>query len=60
MSARSGYNIVTVGTTIAPITVAATLGAAHTGSMYLVRMREVDPPLEESFDPFGRMGFFGI
>ena len=60
MSARSGYNTVTVGTTIAPITVAATLGAAHTGSMYLVRMREVDPPLSESYDPFGMMGFFGM
>lgn len=60
MSARSGYNIVTAGTTIAPITVAATLGAAHTGSMFLVRMREVDPPLAESFDPMGMMGFFGL
>lgn len=60
MSARSGYNIVTAGTTIAPITVAATLGAAHTGSMFLVRMREVDPPLSESYDPFGMMGFFGM
>lgn len=58
MSARSGYNIVTVGTATAPITVAATLGAAHTGSMFLVRMREVDPP--ESFDPMGLMGFFGL
>jgi len=60
MAARSGYNTVTAGTGTATITVAATLGASHTGSMYLVRMREVDPPLGTSFDPMGMMGFFGL
>jgi hypothetical protein len=60
MSARSGYNTITAGTATTAVTVAATLGAAHTGSMYLVRMREVDPPLVESFDPFGMLGFFGM
>lgn len=60
MSARSGYNTITAGTATTGVTVASTLGAAHTGSMFLVRMREVDPPLSESFDPFGMMGFFGL
>lgn len=61
MSARSGYNTVTAGTATTAITVAATLGAAHTGSMFLVRMREVDPPVGgDSFDPFGMLGFFGM
>ena len=57
MSARSGYNTITAGTAITPITVAATLGAAHTGSMFLVRMREVEG---QSFDPMGMLGFFGL
>lgn len=60
MSARSGYNAAIIGTATTPITIAATLGAAHTGSMFLVRMREVDPPLSESYDPFGMQGFFGL
>jgi hypothetical protein len=60
MSARAGYNTITAGTATTAVTVAATLGAAHTGSMFLVRMREVDPPLSESFDPFGTLGFFGL
>jgi hypothetical protein len=60
MSARSGYNTITAGTATTAVTVAATLGAAHTGSMYLVRMREVDPPVGSSFDPMGMMGFFGL
>lgn len=60
MAARSGYNTITAGTGTEAITVAATLGAAHTGSMYLVRMREVDPPAGGNFDPMGMMGFFGI
>jgi len=60
MSARAGYNTITAGTATTAVTVAATLGAAHTGSMFLVRMREVDPPLSEIFDPFGTLGFFGL
>lgn len=61
MSARSGYNTITAGTATTAVTIAATLGAAHTGSMYLVRMREVDPPAGgDSFDPMGMMGFFGM
>lgn len=60
MSARSGYNTITAGTSNNAITVAATLGAAHTGSMFLVRMREVDPPAATSYDPFGMLGFFGL
>jgi hypothetical protein len=60
MSARAGYNTITAGTATTAVTVAATLGAAHTGSMFLVRMREVDPPLSESFDPMGTLGFFGL
>lgn len=60
MSARSGYNTITAGTATTAVTVAATLGAANTGSMFLVRMREITPVASESFDPFGMMGFFGI
>lgn len=60
MAARSGYNIVTAGTSSELITVASTLAAANTGSMYLVRMREVDPPAADSYDPFGMLGFFGM
>lgn len=60
MSARSGYNTITAGTATTAVTVAATLGAAHTGSMYLVRMREIDPPVGTSYDPFGMLGFFGL
>lgn len=60
MSARSGYNTITAGTATTAVTVAATLGAAHTGSMFLVRMREIASVASESFDPFGMMGFFGI
>jgi hypothetical protein len=60
MSARSGYNTITAGTATTAVTVAATLGAAHTGSMFLVRMREITPVASESFDPMGMMGFFGI
>lgn len=60
MSARAGFNTITAGTATTAVTVAATLSAAHTGSMFLVRMREVDPPLSESFDPFGTLGFFGL
>lgn len=61
MSARSGYNTITAGTASTPITVAATLGAAHTGSMFLVRMREsVTDPTLAGFDPMGMLGFFGL
>ena len=60
MAARSGYNTVTAGTGTVAITVASTLAAAHTGAMFLVRMREIDPPLSDSFDPFGTLGFFGL
>jgi len=60
MAAHAGYNTITAGTATTPVTVASTLAAAHTGSMYLIRMREVDPPLADSYDPFGMMGFFGM
>jgi len=61
MSARSGYNTITAGTASSAITVAATLGAANTGSMFLVRMREsATEPVTGGFDPFGMMGFFGL
>ena len=60
MASRSGYNTITAGTATTAVTVAATLSASHTGSMFLVRMREVDPPLSESFDPKGMLGFFGL
>jgi len=61
MSARSGYNIAILGTATAAVTVTTTLGAAHTGSMFLVRMREsATAPVSGGFDPFGMMGFFGI
>ena len=61
MSARSGYNTVSSGVNVSAITVASTLGAAHTGSMFLVRMREsVIEPVTGGFDPMGRMGFFGL
>ena len=60
MSARSGYNTVTAGTASSAITIAAALGTGNSGSMYLVRMREVDPPVGESYDPFGMLGFFGM
>lgn len=61
MCARSGYNTVTAGTATTAITVASTLGGSFTGSMYLVRMREsLTAPVATSFDPMGRMGFFGL
>lgn len=61
MSARSGYNTITAGTATTAVTVAATLGAAHTGSMFLIRMRE--SATEQVFggvDPMGMLGFFGL
>jgi hypothetical protein len=60
MAARSGYNSITAGTATTTVTVTSTLGAAHTGSMFLLRMREVDPPVGTSFDPMGMLGFFGM
>jgi hypothetical protein len=61
MSARSGHFTATSGTSDSAITITSTLGASHTGSMFLVRMREsATDPLAASFDPFGMMGFFGI
>jgi hypothetical protein len=60
MSARSGYNTITAGTSTTAVTVAATLGASHTGSMFLVRMRESATNPAVSFDPMGMMGFFGL
>lgn len=60
MSARAGYVTITAGTNTTQVTVAATLGTGNSGSMYLIRMREVDPPLVESYDPFGMLGFFGM
>lgn len=61
MSARSGYNAITAGTATTPITVASTLGAAHTGSMFLIRMREsATEPVLSGFDPMGTLGFFGL
>jgi hypothetical protein len=56
MSARSGYFIATSGSSDTTVTITSTLGASHTGSMFLVRMREVETP---GFDPMGSMGFFG-
>lgn len=60
MAAIGGFSNVTSGTNTATLTFAATLAASHTGSWYSVRMREVDPPLATSFDPFGTLGFFGL
>lgn len=60
MSARSGFSNVTAGTNTANLTFSATLNASHTGSSYAVRMREVEPPPSTDYDPFGRMGFFGM
>jgi hypothetical protein len=59
MAARSGFSTITAGTATTPITFASTLAAAHTGAMYVVRMRELDV-VATSFDPMGMMGFFGI
>jgi hypothetical protein len=56
MSARSGYFTATSGESDTTVTITSTLGASHTGSMFLVRMREVETP---GFDPMGSMGFFG-
>jgi hypothetical protein len=60
MAAISGFSTVTAGTAVGNLTFTSTLAAAHTGSSYAVRMREVDPPVAEAFDPMGMMGFFGI
>lgn len=56
MSARSGYFIATSGESDTTVTITSTLGASHTGTTFLVRMREVETP---GFDPIGSMGFFG-
>jgi len=60
MAAISGFSTVTAGSAVGNLTFSATLNAAHTGSTYAVRMREVDPPVGDSFDPFGTMGFYGL
>jgi hypothetical protein len=60
MAAISGFTSVSSGTGTVALTFSSTLAAAHTGSSYAVRMREVDPSVSESFDPMGMMGFFGI
>jgi hypothetical protein len=60
MVSAAGYQTVTSGTNTATITLNVSMSAASTGSMYLIRMREITPAVGESFDPFGRLGFFGL
>ena len=57
MAMSGGYVLATDGTSTAAPVYTSTLAASHTGSMFLIRIREIS---SSSFDPFGMMGFFGI
>lgn len=57
MDMTTGYALCSAGTATAAPVFSSTLGAAHTGTMFLVRLREID---FVSSDPMGMMGFFGV
>jgi hypothetical protein len=61
MAMSGGYVLASSGTSTAAPVYASTLAASHTGTAFMVRLREsVTDPFAPSIDPFGRFGFFGI
>jgi hypothetical protein len=60
MAMSGGYRLATAGTSTAAPVYASTLAASHTGSAFMVRLRESATDPFGNFDPFGIMGFFGI
>lgn len=56
-----GRASITAGSASTRLTMSSTLSGAQTGSSFIVRLREVDPPAGAGYyDPFGMMGIFGI
>lgn len=61
MAMSGGYRLATAGTSTAAPVYASTLAASHTGSAFMVRLRESSiNVMGASFDPFGQLGFFGM
>jgi hypothetical protein len=61
MAMSGGYRLATAGTSTAAPVYTATLAGSHTGSAFMVRLREsATDVMNASFDPMGMMGFFGI
>lgn len=60
MRMSTGYADVTSGTNTTTLTMSSTLSGSQTGSSFIVRLREVDPPVGGYTDPFGMLGIFGI
>lgn len=61
MRMSNGYCLITAGTNVTTLTISSTLSGSQTGSSFIVRLREVDPPAGGNYyDPFGMMGIFGI
>lgn len=61
MAMSGGYVLASSGTSSAAPVYASTLAASHTGTAFMVRLREsATDPFAPSIDPFGRFGFFGI
>jgi hypothetical protein len=59
MAMSGGYRLATAGTSTAAPVYASTLAASHTGSAFMVRLREVNSDPWGNNNPFGTMGFFG-
>ena len=55
-----GYSEVTAGTATTTLTLSSTLSGSQTGSSFITRIREAEPPQGGYSDPFGMMGIFGI
>lgn len=55
-----GYRLATAGTSTAAPVYTATLAASHTGTAFMVRLRETATVAQTFKDPMGMMGFFGI
>lgn len=60
MAMSGGYRLATAGTSTAAPVYSSTLAASHTGSAFMVRLRESTEDPNPSFDPMGMMGFFGV
>jgi hypothetical protein len=60
MAMSGGYRLATAGTSTAAPVYASTLAASHTGTAFMVRLRESTENPNPSLDPFGMMGFFGL
>lgn len=61
MAMSGGYLLATAGTSTAAPVYASTLAASHTGSAFMIRLRESSiNVMGASFDPFGQLGFFGM